>query len=86
MWQVFLRTGVVPMRQKLVGFKGITGPLLWSSDLRAVGAWKGMKLMLIQMPPGCARQTRAGSFDHPLFLITYPYIAQCMGAWRAKGT
>mmetsp|Transcript_62519 Transcript_62519/g.148897 ORF Transcript_62519/g.148897 Transcript_62519/m.148897 type:complete len:210 (-) Transcript_62519:206-835(-) len=55
MLEVFLRTNVVPMRQKLVGFKGDTGrPLefLWSTDLRAVGARTGLKLMLIQMPPG----------------------------------
>ena len=25
-------------------------------------------------------------FDHFLFLITYPFIAQCMGVWRAKGS
>jgi len=25
------------------------------------------------------------TFDHPLLLITYPYIAQCMGACSAKG-
>ena len=25
-------------------------------------------------------------FDHPLFLITPPYIAQCMGACIAKGS
>jgi len=24
-------------------------------------------------------------FDHPLFLITYPYITHCMGACSAKG-
>ena len=26
-----------------------------------------------------------GTFDPPLFLITYPYIAHCMGACSAKG-
>jgi len=25
------------------------------------------------------------AFDHPLFLITYPYISHCMGARRVKG-
>ena len=30
-------------------------------------------------------QVRADKFDHPLFLITYPYIALCMGACSAKG-
>ena len=25
------------------------------------------------------------TFDHPLFLITYPYKAHCMGACGAKG-
>ena len=29
---------------------------------------------------------RTKRFDHPLFLIAYPYTAQFMGAWRAKGS
>ena len=27
-----------------------------------------------------------GTLDHPLFLITYPYIAYCMGACIKKGS
>jgi hypothetical protein len=52
MLSIYLLTGVTPMRQKLVGFKGVSGPLLWSADMRAVGAKAGLKLMLIQMPAG----------------------------------
>jgi hypothetical protein len=30
--------------------------------------------------------TRGKTLDHPLFLITHPYMAYCMGAWRTRGS
>eukprot|EP00292_Cryptomonas_paramecium_P009021 CAMPEP_0113706040 /NCGR_PEP_ID=MMETSP0038_2-20120614/27488_1 /TAXON_ID=2898 /ORGANISM="Cryptomonas paramecium" /LENGTH=254 /DNA_ID=CAMNT_0000631157 /DNA_START=23 /DNA_END=783 /DNA_ORIENTATION=- /assembly_acc=CAM_ASM_000170 len=55
--QVYLATGVVPARQKIVGFKTSTGqamstPLLPDADLRKLGVRRGMKLMLFQLPVG----------------------------------
>jgi len=32
------------------------------------------------------RPKAAVRFDHPLFLIAYPYIAPCSGAWMVKGS
>lgn len=50
--QVYLKTGVFPPRQKIIGFKGM-GPIPVEIDLRnAPGLREGMKLQLIQMPPG----------------------------------
>jgi len=37
-------------------------------------------------PPVPARGGSARPGAHPLFLITYPDIAQCMGAWSAMGS
>ena len=52
--------------------------------LREEGSpWTEMPGNLVR-PPSLSYRCR--SFDHPLFLITYPYITHCTGAWRAKGS
>lgn len=55
--QVYLATGVIPSRQKIVGFKTSGGqahptPLLPDADMRKLGIRPAMKLMLFQLPIG----------------------------------
>ncbi|KAJ1491720.1 hypothetical protein T484DRAFT_1773410 [Baffinella frigidus] len=77
------------MLEKLVGFKGDTGrPLefLWSTDLRAVGARTGLKLMLIQMPPGQELDEKAAPGEDALSAAGRAVERTAQGKVRGNGT